>query len=206
MKIAVLRRLKMIKVCEFCNNEFNASKSIRKFCCISCSIKGKRTNKGWHWKVKNKKPHTEEHKRKISQAKIGVKKSKETRKKISETRKRMFKEGLLKTWNKGIHMWEGKEHPRGMKGKTPWNFIDGSSKFRSLMLNEWRKIAKKCYKRDNYTCQLCSVRGGVLHAHHIIPWSVSKDDSMDNLITLCPKCHRKMHIPKRDKFGRFIHG
>ena len=24
-------------------------------------------------------------------------------------------------WNKNINMWKGKEHPRGMKGKTAWN-------------------------------------------------------------------------------------
>jgi DNA modification methylase len=31
---------------------------------------------------------------------------------------------------------------------------------------------------------------GKLDAHHLIPWRLTQDDSMENLITLCPKCHK----------------
>ena len=107
-------------------------------------------------------------------------------------------------WNKGVNMWKNKEHPRGMKGKKPWNFIDGTSNERRFMLREWVQRAYECYKRDNFTCQDCKKsKGIILNAHHIIPWSISKDDSLSNLITLCAKCHQKLHKHDRDKFGRF---
>jgi len=62
----------------------------------------------------------------------GPEKAKEMRKKIgksvSKTRQRLFKEGKLTVWNKGkkgvqipwnkgIHMWKTRPHPRGMLGK-----------------------------------------------------------------------------------------
>ena len=84
----------MIKVCEFCKEEFNASKSIRKFCSIKCSIVGKRTCLGLRWKVKNKQVYSKERNKKISDAKMGVKRSAQTCVKMSETKKRLYKEGL----------------------------------------------------------------------------------------------------------------
>ena len=72
--------------------------------------------------------------------------------------------------------------------------------------------------RDDYTCQNCGTRGGVLHSHHIVPFSrivrelseglvgtddeifeTIKDDkritdpNLDNGITLCLPCHREEH-------------
>ena len=47
--------------------------------------------------------------------------------------------------------------------------------------------------RDNYTCQCCKTKKGTLHVHHIIYRSNSGSDKMDNLITLCEDCHKKLH-------------
>ncbi|MCK5624967.1 HNH endonuclease [Candidatus Pacearchaeota archaeon] len=79
------------------------------------------------------------------------------------------------------------------KGIKPWNYIDGKSKERYKDFNKWKEIAKKCYKRDNYTCQLCEKKGGILNAHHKIPYSISKNNNLNNLITLCVSCHAKVH-------------
>jgi hypothetical protein len=108
-------------------------------------------------------------------------------------------------YNKGKHMWENKEHPRGMLGKKPWNFIDGNSRSRKYQQKEWKEIAKKCYERDNWKCQTCG-NVGLLNAHHIIYWSISKNDSLDNLITLCVICHKKLHKDdiKRDSTGKWV--
>ena len=110
-------------------------------------------------------------------------------------------------WNKGLfgeeyikHYKNG--HPRGMKGKKPWNFIDGKSNDRRFT-REWRNIAKKCYERDGWKCIKCGNKGS-LNAHHIIPWSISKNDSLDNLITLCISCHKKIEPVFRDELGRWI--
>lgn len=58
-------------------------------------------------------------------------------------------------------------------------------------LKEWRKAV---FKRDNYTCQHCNEKK-YLHAHHIIEWAVdeSKRFDVDNGLTLCVKCHSKVH-------------
>ena len=45
--------------------------------------------------------------------------------------------------NKGNHIWEGKEHPKGMLGKTPWN------KDKHIQLNTGRTHFKKGYKPWN---------------------------------------------------------
>ena len=69
------------------------------------------------------------------------------------------------------------------------------------------------YRRDPYVsqyakswangiCQLCkknapfSNNDGIpyLESHHIIPLSDGGSDSIENVIALCPNCHRKMHI------------
>jgi len=47
----------------------------------------------------------------------GKKLSEESKKKISGSIKKGFKEGR-QTWNKGIKMWQGKKHPKGMLGKN----------------------------------------------------------------------------------------
>ncbi len=92
-----------------------------------------------------------------------------------------------------------------MKGKRPWNYIDGKSALRIYLIDEWKIIAKECYKRDNYTCQDCGKRGGLIHAHHINPYAISKNNDLDNLITLCGSCHARLHnnTRLRELNGRF---
>jgi hypothetical protein len=59
--------------------------------------------------------------------------------------------------------------------------------------SDWSNIRKQVLKRDNYTCQ----RRGKLEAkcdrsldvHHIIPYNKGGLDTLDNLSTLCPRCH-----------------
>jgi 5-methylcytosine-specific restriction endonuclease McrA len=54
---------------------------------------------------------------------------------------------------------------------------------------EWKELRKKIYERDNWTCQKCGKHGGRLNCHHIEPWRISKNNSPNNLITLCLPCH-----------------
>lgn len=47
--------------------------------------------------------------------------------------------------------------------------------------------------RDNFQCQICKKKKVKLHAHHIIFRENGGKDSILNLITLCLKCHKKVH-------------
>jgi hypothetical protein len=53
----------------------------------------------------------------------------------------------------------------------------------------WKERRRHVYERDNFTCQTCGKKDGNLHGHLIIPWRISFDDSLTNLISLCPSCH-----------------
>ncbi|MBC8233613.1 HNH endonuclease [bacterium] len=80
--------------------------------------------------------------------------------------------------------------------------VKGSGYQQSNRLDENLRLA--CLIRDNFTCQKCGERKIKLQAHHIV-W-VSKGvrfahrrlrltgkDSIYNLITLCEKCHDRVH-------------
>ena len=47
--------------------------------------------------------------------------------------------------------------------------------------------------RDSFTCQCCHTKGGPLYAHHIVWRECGGKDSIYNLITVCKKCHSKIH-------------
>lgn len=55
---------------------------------------------------------------------------------------------------------------------------------------DWRKAI---FKRDNFSCQVCNVKGTYLEAHHIKSWSKYPElrYELDNGITLCRSCHNK---------------
>lgn len=58
---------------------------------------------------------------------------------------------------------------------------------------KWRKAV---FERDNYTCQLCGVRGTYLEADHIKPWAYFPElrRLIDNGRTLCKSCHQKTKV------------
>jgi hypothetical protein len=106
-------------------------------------------------------------------------------------------------WNKGVKMWEGKEHPRGTKGmKFPERSGDKCHFWRggvstqneldrkSAQYKEWRK---NVFERDNYTCVECRKIGCKIQADHIKPFSTHKHlrYKLTNGRTLCVECHYK---------------
>lgn len=58
---------------------------------------------------------------------------------------------------------------------------------------EWRKAV---FKRDDWTCQICGIRGSYLEADHIKPFAYFPElrYELDNGRTLCKKCHNKTKI------------
>ena len=75
-------------------------------------------------------------------------------------------------------------------GKFPWE--RKSSDRNTKEYSEWRESV---YKRDKYTCQICKKVGGNLNAHHIKEYAKFPElrFEIDNGITLCEECHRKIH-------------
>lgn len=59
--------------------------------------------------------------------------------------------------------------------------------------NEYKKWREDVYKRDNYTCQSCGIRGGKLAADHIKPFALYPElrTVLNNGRTLCINCHFK---------------
>ena len=86
---------------------------------------------------------------------------------------------------------------RPIAGENHWNWkggiTDESHRIReSAKYKQWRKDV---FIRDGYTCQHCGSVGGTLNAHHIKPFSIFPESRFDvsNGITLCRKCHIKLH-------------
>jgi len=84
---------------------------------------------------------------------------------------------------------------------------------RSRKKADTRKTQSSYYERDpwvkeytlrraNGICQLCNLpapfnkKNGdpYLETHHVIWLAEGGDDSIENTVSLCPNCHRKMHV------------
>ena len=80
---------------------------------------------------------------------------------------------------KKSHLWKG--------GITPRNKVLRCGA-------KWKKWRKAVFKRDNYTCQECGVRGGIeLNPDHIKPFAYFPElrFNINNGRTLCRECHQK---------------
>ncbi|PYU24716.1 MAG: hypothetical protein DMG30_07945 [Acidobacteria bacterium] len=56
-------------------------------------------------------------------------------------------------------------------------------------------LHRSILERDGWRCQTCGSRIG-LEVHHIEPRSQLGPDAEENLLTLCHKCHREVHMSK----------
>lgn len=105
---------------------------------------------------------------------------------------------------RGMKHWgaEGEDNPMyGKRGPENPHYIDGSSpeRQRTYARFEWKELLRSIYARDNYRCARCGDNGrNGFHAHHLKPWAGNPAlrSDPDNLITLCPTCHRWVHSKK----------
>lgn len=147
-------------------------------------------NKGSHW--------SKEARIKFSQKKKGITLTIEHRIALSMAKKGKTIEHFNKNWDEikqkiSAHHtgksqpWnQGEKHHNWQGGKTGVNF-----KIRnSLAMKNWRR---QVLERDNYTCQICHVRGGRLVADHIKPFSTHPKlrFELSNGRTICKKCDLK---------------
>lgn len=96
------------------------------------------------------------------------------------------------------HYWHLKKHGKILWGekrpyKTP---VERREKHTESFGIAWRKAV---FERDNYTCQICKVRGKQIQADHIKPFKYFPELRwiLSNGRTLCVPCHRKT-----DTYGR----
>ena len=61
--------------------------------------------------------------------------------------------------------------------------------------NVWRAIRERIFRRDDFTCQYCGVRGVKLECDHVVPVARGGGHEETNLATACFACNRS----KRDK-------
>ncbi len=71
----------------------------------------------------------------------------------------------------------------------------------------WNKRKKECFERDSYRCRGCNLHqitleavGSSLDAHHVLRRSKGGSDDLNNLISLCRRCHEKHHPEKQTRF------
>jgi hypothetical protein len=120
--------------------------------------------------LNNSYKHSVETKNKISLGHKGLKQSKETRLKRSSALK-----------GEKCHLWKG-----GITKET-------IALRRTLQYYLWRDAV---LERDDYTCQMCGIRGGKLQAHHKKEFAKYPElrFAIQNGITLCIPCHlNKIH-------------
>ena len=117
---------------------------------------------------------------------------------FKEDENKNFKKGII-SWNTGkagtykIDIKDRKHNP--LKGDKS-NFWKGGTSSERQKITAWTTLQSKIvHKKYNYTCQSCGEGNSVLHCHHIIPVStdLEKSYNVDNLITLCQKCHSTIH-------------
>ena len=81
-----------------------------------------------------------------------------------------------------------------MKGKLSPNNVGGKIVARGRL---WDKIKKEAIKRDSDKCVQCGMTneyhfdlyGQPLQVDHIIPYRLTQNNTLQNLQTLCCKCH-----------------
>lgn len=90
--------------------------------------------------------------------------------------------GKAQPWNRGA------AHP---------NYIDGGKaqyqRQKAMGRVEYKSWRRAIFERDDFTCQICFIKGGKLNADHIKPWASYPNLRYDlnNGLTLCVACHRK---------------
>lgn len=61
--------------------------------------------------------------------------------------------------------------------------------------NVWFLQRQMALRRDNCICMECGRKliAGQRQVHHIDPYIVSRSHELNNLLTTCDKCHKKIH-------------
>lgn len=87
--------------------------------------------------------------------------------------------------------------------RTPESITEEFLRRQHYQSPEWRALSAQIIERDGCACQKCSATADLV-VHHKVSWIVSRDDSPDNLITLCRTCHADEHRDSMGRLGRIL--
>jgi len=92
----------------------------------------------------------------------------------------------IKNEKKGKELYELYKRLTTEKERKHYSFVNSEY---------WKnEIRPKILQHDNYTCLICKEKiVKRAHIHHILDFSADADLSPRNLVTLCNKCHTKLH-------------
>lgn len=107
-------------------------------------------------------------------------------------------------WNKGLmKATDHKMVNSGCPGDKHWAWKGGISleNTRDRQSSKYKVWRDKVFQRDNYICQKCFQNEHYVIAHHIKGFSEFVQDRYDirNGITVCDRCHKKIHKTMRCK-------
>lgn len=125
--------------------------------------------------------HSVETLRRMSEAKKGKHPSEETRRKMSKAQK-------ARTFS----MEHRRRISEAKKGENNAAWRGGITE--RYYGPNWRRQQRLARQRDKGICWNCGTHeDGQNHSiHHIIPYRISQDNSLENLMTLCPSCHPRI--------------
>lgn len=118
------------------------------------------------------------------------------------------KPGTKNPWNKGfrgayvLNLTSEQRQQRRERAKlftrrgADSHFWKGGVTEERVAIGAWtRTIAPQIHEKFDFTCQKCGIRGGQLHAHHLLPVYSHPEQAydFDNLVSVCENCHRQIH-------------
>jgi hypothetical protein len=148
-----------------CNKEHDGSYGSGRFCCRSCA---------------NTRIHSYETKKKIGVSLVNYNKDRERYEYICPD--------CNNIWYTTTKIKDGRlTRCKKCKRKVPHR------KENVLSIKEVSKrTISKILRRSNYCCVLCGWDKSICDIHHIIPRRDGGSDDMNNLIGVCPNCHREI--------------
>ena len=110
----------------------------------------------------------------------------------------------LKVKNAITEKWKDEIYRNKLSGSNA-HYYKGGSKFVKDYGGEFtKKLHYNIRERDNFQCQNCLLlEKDRKHSVHHIDLN-KKNNSLINLILLCPKCHQEEHIRIRKKQGYYL--
>lgn len=145
------------------------------------------------------KPHSEEHKKRISESMKLSWKSKDWSERNLKMSIRAKGRKYTEERNKKVaESMSGKKNALGSKRPKGWlhpNWQGGITSERDKIEStlEYKTWRKSVFDRDDYTCVECGIRGCELNADHIKPFAYFPElrFELSNGRTLCKPCHLK---------------